>query len=491
MKVAIRKIRLCPRALRLFCVLVLICTMIGGGHIQAAIDCEELAAHPLTIEQAVRFGLAHNPLLAAAGDRRAGAEQELMAARGEFLPKLDVGYGHTHLSEKPIAKIADFAGSGEIASFQTSDTTLNRWQVAFLQPLFRGFGLTAGYQIARLDLEQAQQQQQRTRLDLVLAIRKSFIRILLTEDVHQVVLKTIKQLRINRRNAQSYHRQGLSPQNDVLKAEVVLADADQQEKVVAKQVEIMRSELNRLLGIEEGVALRLSPWRKAPPSDERIVEVPSLPDLYRLADARRPELLSLESSIRRAKQRRRLAESGYYPQVSLVAGAYREGDDLFGSRNDYSNNQNAAVGLRVDWNLFEGGKTRANASRAQYQAQALINTREDLVKKVHLEVEDAYQQLQVARSNLKTARAAVKQAEENRRITLSQYREQVIIFSEVLDAEVYLARARTNHLQALYGYQLAWVSLERAVGGSLPAPAATTGTPRHPKKRSTKHARSN
>lgn len=476
------------------CALGLMAPSLWPGPAVAAGRPDELSSHPVSIEQAVRFGLAHNPLLAAAKDRRSGAEQGLYAVRGEFFPRLDAGYRHTHLSEKPIAKIPDFAGTGEIASFQTSDTTLNRWQVAFLLPLFRGFGLSAKYRIAQLELKQAEQQQEQTRLDLMLAIRQNFIRILLAEGVHDVVRKTIKQLKINRRNARSYYRQGLSPQNDVLKAEVALANASQQEKVVAQQVEILRAQLNRLLGIEEETWLPLSPWRKEPPRDEQTRVVPSLADLYRLADSRRPQLLALEAAIGQAKQQRRLAESGYYPQVSLVASAYREGDDFAASRNDFSNNQNAAIGLKVDWNLFKGGGTRAAASRAEYQAKALAKTLQDRVKQVHLEVEDAYRQLQVARSNLKTAQVAVKQAEENRRITLSQYREQVIIFSEVLDAEVYLAQARTNHLQALYGYQLAWVALERALGGPVPAfeiGSERLSPPHSQEKKSSDHGRNN
>jgi len=73
----------------------------------------------------------------------------------------------------------------------------------------------------------------------------------------------------------------------------------------------------------------------------------------------------------------------------------------------------------------------------------------------------------VARANLATARVAVTQAEENQRITHVQYREQMAIETEVLDAQSYLVQARNNFYAALYGYQLAWVNLERAVAESF------------------------
>jgi outer membrane protein TolC len=84
-----------------------------------------------------------------------------------------------------------------------------------------------------------------------------------------------------------------------------------------------------------------------------------------------------------------------------------------------------------------------------------------------VQLEDAHEQLQVSQANLQTARVAVEQAMENQRMTLAQYQQQVVVFSEVLDAQVYLTQAQANYYQALYGCQLAWADLERAVGGSL------------------------
>jgi len=440
---------------------------------------ESPAAGPMTIDDAVRFGLDHNPLLGAASDRKSGAEQGLKAARAEFLPKLDAGYGYTRLGDEPLAKIDNFAGTGQTASFQTSDTSLNRWQLGLRQPLFRGFGPSAQYEIARLDLARAEFDQDRTRLDLVLAIQRGFIQVVLTERVRQVVLETIEQLQLSRRNAQSYFRQGLSPENDVLKADVALAEAQQREREVARQAALLRAELNRLLGLEDRAALELRPWDQAPPADERAETAPPLEELHGLAEHRRPELLALDAAGRQGEEQQRLAKSGYYPWLSLVANAYREGDDFLAGRNDFTNSNNAAVGLRVDWNLFEGGKTQAEAARARYRTEAIRKTREDFLREIRVQVDDARRQLEVTRANLKTAKVAVRQAEENRRITLVQYREQVVVFSEVLDAEVSLTRARTSLVEALYGYQLAWVELERATGGPLPAsPAAVaTGTP--------------
>ena len=85
------------------------------------------------------------------------------------------------------------------------------------------------------------------------------------------------------------------------------------------------------------------------------------------------------------------------------------------------------------------------------------------------------EQLDVARENLITAEAARKQAEENERMTTIQYREQLVIFLEVLNAQVLLSQSRVDYYDALYGFKLAWADLERAVGGPFPEDLAAPG----------------
>jgi outer membrane protein TolC len=305
------------------------------------------------------------------------------------------------------------------------------------------------------------------RLNLVRNIRNAFIRILLYQRVEQVAKDAVSQLEAHLADAKALFRQGLAPQNDVLKAEVVLADARQTETSAAKTLLLARAQLNRFLGIEEKTELDLVEWTKTPSAEGKDDEAPALGELWAHALEARPELSAIASSIRETEQGARMARSAAYPHLSLFGTYYREGWDFSASQNDFANNYNAAFGVRMDWNLFEGGRMNAEANQWRYKEEASKKREQDLVKQVRIEVEDSYEQLRVARVNLATARAAVEQAEENLRMTTLQYRQQVVISTEVLDAQVYLTRARTNFYQALYGYQLAWVDLERAVGESL------------------------
>jgi outer membrane protein TolC len=223
----------------------------------------------------------------------------------------------------------------------------------------------------------------------------------------------------------------------------------------------VRSQLNQLLDIDLKQHLSLS-------EEEIHLQLPPDKDeLNRIAEQQRPEYLSLQESILQTEDGILGARSRYYPHLSAFAQYYREGNDFFANNNEFTNSNNAAVGVRVDWNLFEGGKTDASIKELRHRQSALDEKRRDLRQLIFLQIEDAYEQLQVARANIDTAQAALKQAEENQRMTTLQYREQLVIFLEVLNAQVFVAQTKADYYQALYGYQLAWADLERAVGGPV------------------------
>jgi outer membrane protein TolC len=412
---------------------------------------------PLKLKQAIEYGLEHNRTLLSAKQQVHATNQQVGQARADFYPRLDGQYTFQHLKDEPIAKFFE----GE--EFPINHATTNRWQVDVTQPLFAGFGLTAQLNISKMDLRIAEHRLEETRLDVVRDVQKAFLQVLLAEKLVQVVKDNVQSLEVQRRNAEAQFQQGLTAQNDVLKADVALAQAQQRERTTVKQLVLLRSRLNQLLDLAPQTKLALAESEVSmPPRGELKLE-----ELYGLADQQRPELLSLEVSIRQAEESIRGAKSKYYPHLSAFARYYREGEDFMADRNDFLNNDNAAVGLRIDWNWFEGGKTAAEVKEFRYRQRALEERREDLLHQVHLQVEDAFEQLSVARANIETAKTALVQAEENERMVTLQYKEQLVIFLEVLNAQVFLLQSRVDYYEALYGYQLAMSDLERAVGGSF------------------------
>ena len=408
---------------------------------------------PLTVTDAVRYALDHNRLFKAAGQDVLASGEKVKEARADFFPKLDTRYEFKHFQEQPYAAL------GGVHAF-TAPTDSHRWQVEVTQPLFTGFALESQFKIAKADLRISKFKLDEVRLDLIRDVRHAFWQTLLAEKLHEVARDNAESLEVHRKNAQSNYQQGLVAQNDVLKAEVALAQARQQERTTAKQATLLRARFNQLLDRDIEAPAQLVEVEENPP------ETAGLEELCTLAEKSRPEYLSLETAIRQAGDARTAARSRYWPRVSGFAQYWREGEDAAADNNPYTNNQDSVVGVRMDWNLFEGGKTRAAEKEWAYRRKGLEERLANLKEQIRLEVDDALEQVKLARANVDTAGTALKQAEENERMTGLQYREQLVIFLEVLNAQVFVAQTRADYYQALYGLRTAKADLDRATGFS-------------------------
>ena len=87
-----------------------------------------------------------------------------------------------------------------------------------------------------------------------------------------------------------------------------------------------------------------------------------------------------------------------------------------------------------------------------------------LKDQIRLEVKNAYLDLMDAGKQVEVARKAVEQAEENYRINLEHYREQLGTNTEVIDAQTLLTKVRTDYVNALVDYNMNYAKLERTLG---------------------------
>jgi outer membrane protein len=418
-------------------------------------DRRDILAQPLTKEAAVEYALTHNHAYKAAVEDVGAAGQKVAQAQADFLPKLDGSYAFRQWSEQPIVSL----GSNLIFPFSVK--TSNRWEINLIQPLFTGFALESQYKSSKAGQQVSKYQLEEARLNLVRDVQETYLQVLLGARLLEVARDNVASLEVQRRNADANYKQGVAAVNDVLKAEVALSEAVQRERNAQKQLTVLRSALNQLLDIDLQAKVELAQI------EERTYEFPDFGELCSIAESKRPEYLALETSIKQAEYGKTAARSRYYPRVSAFAQYYREGEDFTADTNPFTNNENAAVGVRVDWNLFEGGKTRATELEWEHRRRGLEQRRDNLRQQIRVQVENAYEQIKVARANIDTTRVALKQAEENERITTLQYKQQVVIFLEVLNAQVFVAQTRADFYQSLYGYEIAKAELERAIGGRI------------------------
>jgi outer membrane protein len=409
-----------------------------------------------TLQESIEIALGKNPTLKGAQGAIKEAKYRRLGAVSDFLPQVDTQYSYTRLDEEP-----SFYYPPPIDTTVTIGTRdVYTWQSSVTQPVFTGGALINNYLLAKLGVDTARVEFERTKLDLILNVKESYYGVLKAEKVLEVAEQAVEQLESHHTVAQAFFDVGMIPKNDLLQVEVQLAQAKQDLMRAQNGLEVARAAFNTLLrrDINEDVNLI-----------EVLEYVPMVVDVGRLTEEafqERPELKAAELGIKSAKRGVGLAASGLFPQASIVFNYERQGDDYTVSGSRYSSDADSWSVMGVaQWKVWDWGKTvwGVGESKAKvFQAECAL---EEITDGVRLEVKQASLSVMEAEKNIQLAETAVSQAEENFRINEERYKGHVATSTDVLDALTLLTQARTNYYSALSDYNIAKARLARAIGG--------------------------
>jgi NodT family efflux transporter outer membrane factor (OMF) lipoprotein len=198
---------------------------------------------------------------------------------------------------------------------------------------------------------------------------------------------------------------------------------------------------------------------EAIPGPPDVVPVGLPTDLLR----RRPDIRRAERQLASATARVGVATADLYPKFTLI-GSFGFDASKFSHIADW-NSRYWSIGPSITWPVFNAGRIRANVQvQNEGQAQALTYYEQTVLQALE-DVEDAlvaYSREQTRRQSLADAVAANRQAVD---LATQQYRQGVVDFLTVLEAErsLFLAQDALAQSDALIASDL--VALYKAMGG--------------------------
>jgi outer membrane protein TolC len=412
---------------------------------------------PMSVQEIVALALENNPAVREADANIDAAEASVKSARADLFPEAEFSYGYTSLMDPPILKV----GGGET---QASHQRIYNWDVTVVQPLFTGHALSSKLDISKLDVEARQLEREQVAQDLTSGVKGACYNLMLARKLLNVVEDEVEALAEHQRNAEMFFEQGLIRKNDLLQAQVALANSRQQLEKARADVRKAEMALNRLMNRSLALPVNIDDTRlEVKTSGEFDIIV-----LGETALENRPIMRLLDVGLDQLGLSEKIAKSAWYPSLALVGQYERSGDDFLGENNDYANAYNASITAQLKWKFSVGGKTRADVENARMKQESLRASIERYRDQVVEEVRSAVLDCEVTLGNIETAESALKQARENWRITDLQYRQQTALASDVLDARTFLSQADANYYRSVYGYLNAVATLEHAIGSVLP-----------------------
>jgi outer membrane protein len=408
-------------------------------------------AETFSLEQTIQTALEENLDLKIAREETHAAEYTRKTRLTEFFPTFSANYEYTYHDEERRSL-------GFLTQPQ-DETTLS---ATISQPLFTGLSITNQYRIAELGSELAQFQQQTARRDIVFAARNAYFSILKAEKIVVVAEQAVEQLTANHKVARDFYQVGMIPYNDLLKAEVELANARQDRIVAGNRLKIAQTDFNNLLRRPINASVTLVDMQ-----DYSTLEL-DLETCLETAKKERKELAVGDLQVQIAEREVELTQSSYFPIITLE-GTY------FRNESGYAVGSGDPVGFIDDpdgwdisaiatWELFKWGKTNSSVREKLSRLSQAEYRRSQVGDAIEQEVKEAYLRTQDSESNIRAVEKAVEQAKENFRITEQRYAEQMATTTDVLDAQTLLSRTLTNYYNALYDFKISKASLYRAMG---------------------------
>ncbi len=410
-----------------------------------------------TLAESIAEALANNWTIKATKEKIEQALQVKKQAKTEFLPKLSTSYGYMRFDD--ARQSAPMSIGGEvIPGIPLAIEDNYKWKASVSQPLFAGFAIVSSYELAKLGVDKSGTEVELQKLDIALHTKQAYFDILIADKAVEVAEKDVKSRGSNVNVAGSFYKVGMIPINDLLKAEVELANSRQNLVKAGNDSRLARCAFNSVLS---------RPINEPVDAKDILTYKPETGDFEEYVDSalkNRPEMKLIEISILQAGQEIRLAKSENYPAVALTYDYIKEGDeaDVSGSRFHEANYWQVSVGL--EWTFWEWGKTHYKVREKESLMRELVNTKTALEDNIRLEIKQALLEIKTAEENIPTTKKAVGQGEENLRVNEERYKAQVTTITEVLDAQTLLTQARVNYYTAIYRHQQAKARLERALG---------------------------
>jgi outer membrane protein len=436
--------------------------MLGGAPLLLTLA---LTARTVTLDEAERAAAAQRPdiRIADAGVAAGVARDE--QARSPLLPQVKVeGLYERTTGNRPQRP-------GHTNNYGNTFDTFNWYDSALaLNQMIWDFGQTPNrWRAARSRAVALGDSARATRLQAIADVRTAYFRATAQRSLVGVARQTLGNRQRHLEQIRGFVHAGTRPDIDLAQAIADEANARVQVIRADNGYAVARAELNQAMGITGDTDYEVAD-ESLPPQPG---EASTLGVLIDEAIEARPDLAAIEAQIRAQELTVRATHDGYWPTLSLIAGANAAGQsfekshvvDNFGQVQPYGGIAwNLFGGVQLTWPIFQGFLTRGQVREASAVLDGIRAQHDALVQQVWVAVEAATLAVRAAGEALIASRQALDGARARLRMADGRYAAGVGSIIELSDAELGAALAGAQAVGAEYDLATARAALCLALG---------------------------
>ncbi len=429
---------------------------------------EVVGAQSLTLERCREMALESSHNLNSSGERVLISEDLLAAYKTNRLPNLSLMGNYLYSTASFNATIE----GGYLLTFTNgvynSETTAYMPSQSYdlkvghifnagamlTQPIYMGGKVSNAIKLACVGVEVSSLERRMTESQVLEMTDNAFYKVLQVEEMLLSAQKYEEVLSEFYRQMQSAHSRGMKTRNDLLKVEVRLNEAKLLTQKATNALRLSKMNLCYVVGLplltedvtltdtlKEGVAL-----------DDNNLDITS-----------RPEYEMLSRQITAKELEAKISRGEFLPSLSALASySYMNGVTI----NDAKliNSASFTGGVMLNVPIFHWGEGRRKTSAKEREVTIAQNQMEDLSQQMTLELLQAINTYNESLLDVELSTSSVAQAQENMRLSRSQYDAGLETIADYLESQALWQQAMSELCTARAEQRTAYTRYQRCRG---------------------------
>jgi len=410
-------------------------------------------AETYTLDQCIDIALKNNFGVIAAENLYKDSRIRALSAWGDLLPSVDINAGASQswagrlfndpISGRPVAGSSNnYSGS---LNFRNSFTGLGLFNYEYIK-FTKNNRSSMFYNFVK------------SQNDLVLEIKRGYYDLVKTKMLLDVARDAVRRGEERLRVVQSRYDLGSASMSDVLKAKVQYGNDKLDLISKTNAYKLAQANLAFTMGIDVNQEFDVN--EDLP---ERDIDI-TFDDAISEALTDNPEYLKANFDLAAANSEKNMALAYFLPSLTLQLSHSTSVNEFSQFGTFEKEGARYTVFATLSFNIFDSFNDYERLKVAKHKVGTNKDNLKNTENSVALEIKQSFLELERTQEAKKLAGESVAAAQEDLNLVKEKYNLGAATILEVLDAEVSFKEAQTNHVQALFDYNLAVSQLEKALG---------------------------
>jgi len=312
----------------------------------------------------------------------------------------------------------------------------------FQWPLFTGGKILAANKAANIGKKDAGENSRQQEGEVIEELVERYYGLCLAQQAVSVHNEVLTGLQQHLEDAEKMENEGLIAHTDVLHAHVFQAQALRELNKAKQTADILNQALQNTLVMDDST--RIEPVSELFYLDS----IENENYFLELARTHNPLLNQVESKRQLSIQNCRAQKADYFPTVALQGTYNIVSKDLSPYAPDWM------IGVGLKWTLFDWTSRVNKVKAASFQTKQVEEVQEKAKSDVGTLIDKLYHELNMYHEQLIELESAQKYADEYLVAREKEFHQDITNSTEVVDANLALAKVKTERLEVIYNYDL-------------------------------------